>query len=162
VQICDEASAYLREVFELNTKAFPTDAEARLVDNLRKNGDLEISLVAVIDEKIVGHVAFSRMTAPFRALGLAPVAVLPLHQRQGIGAALIRAGLERAKASGWNGVFVLGDNAYYERFGFRAELATGFSCRFAGPHFMALALSGDALPQSHGEVSYAAAFDSLG
>jgi putative acetyltransferase len=145
----------------VHAAAFPTQGEAALVDKLRLDGELSISLVAIVDGTIAGHVAFSRMQAPFRALGLGPVGVVPDHQRSGIGAALIRAGLARAKEQDWEGVFVLGDTDYYERFGFRLDLAAGFSCRYAGEHFMALALNGDTLPQSNGEVAYPAAFESV-
>jgi len=144
----------------VETAAFPTAAEADLVDRLRADGDLRLSLVAAEGEEIVGHVAFSVMTAPFRALGLAPVAVSPERQTQGIGSALIREGLRRVAAEGWEGVFVLGDPAYYERFGFDVGLASGFRCRYAGAHFMAEALGG-ALPVLTGEVDYAPAFAAL-
>jgi putative acetyltransferase len=131
------------------------------VDRLRSDGDLVLSLVAESAETITGHVAFSRMRAPFRALGLGPVGVLPAHQNCGIGAAMIEAGLERARDDGWDVVFVLGDPPYYQRFGFSVDLAAGFSCRYAGAHFMALALNGDALPQSTGEVAYPASFEAV-
>ncbi|HEY2446297.1 MAG TPA: N-acetyltransferase [Rhizomicrobium sp.] len=142
-------------------EAFGRPNEARLVGQLRAGGDVVISLVAIADEKIVGHVMLSRMAAPFRALGLAPVSVVPDYQRHGIGHALIREGLKQAKEQGWDAVFVLGDRAYYERFGFRANLAKGFSSPYAGPHFMALSLRA-ALPSSSGRVEYAPAFASLG
>jgi len=100
------------------------------------------------------------MRATFRCLGLAPVAVLPGRRRAGIGSALIREGLKRARRQGHEAVFVLGDPAYYGRFGFRADLAQGFACAHAGPHFMALALRG-ALSTGSGRVDYARAFDAL-
>jgi putative acetyltransferase len=156
-----ENAADRPHIFDVHAAAFPAPGEARLVDRLRADGDLVLSLVAVVGETIVGHVAFSRMQAPFRALGLAPVGVLPNHQRRGIGAALIEAGLARARGEGWQGVFVLGDPPYYERFGFSLNLASGFSCRYAGAHFMALSLTGDALPQSNGEIAYPASFESV-
>jgi putative acetyltransferase len=131
--------------------------EADLVDRLREDGDCAISLVAVEGGEIVGHVLFSPMSAPFRALGLAPVAVAPHRQRSGIGGRLIRTGLEHARAAGWQGVFVRGDPDYYRRFGFDPALASGFACPYAGPHLMALAL-GPALPVSSGEIGYAPAF----
>ena len=159
--IRDETNADRQGVFEVQGAAFPTSGEAKLVDQLRADGDLVISVVAVHAGDILGHAAFSRMRAPFPALGLGPVGILPAHQRCGLGAALIRAGLERAKQRGWEGVFVLGDPSYYERFGFTPALASGFSCRYAGPHFMALPVNGDALPRPHGNVAYPAAFDSL-
>src|SRR5882757_5174664 len=87
--------------------AFPTPAEAQLVDQLRADGDAEISLVAVDDDVVVGHVMFSRMTAEFRALGLGPVAVLPTRQRSGVGSLLVKRGLARAGADRWKMVFVL-------------------------------------------------------
>jgi len=149
-------------VFDVHAAAFPTDAEARLVDRLRADGDLVLSLVADDGGAIVGHVAFSAMQAPFRALGLAPVAVLPPRQQSGIGAALIRAGLEQATRENWNAVFVLGDPDYYERFGFSVPLASGFMCRYAGPHFMARPLQGPALACANGPIAYASAFDMLG
>jgi putative acetyltransferase len=137
--------------------AFGRRDEADLVDRLREDGDRAISLVAVESGRIVGHVLFSRMSAPFRALGLAPVAVALHRQRSGVGSHLIRRGLEHARAAGWQGVFVLGDPEYYRRFGFDPALASGFVCPYAGPHLMALAL-GPGLPTSSGEIRYAPAF----
>jgi putative acetyltransferase len=161
VRIRDEVPADVPLIFKVHAVAFPAEDEARLVDTLRADGDLVVSLVAEIGSAIVGHIAFSRMRAPFRTLGLAPVAVLPEFQRRGTGASLVRAGLADAKGGDWEGVFVLGDTQYYERFGFSCSLASGFSCRFAGPHLMAIALNGGSLPQLCGDVSYAAAFDAL-
>jgi putative acetyltransferase len=120
-----------------------------------------LSLVAVEGDEIVGNVLFSRMTAPFRALGLGPVSVKPSRQRRGIGSRLIRTGLDRARGAGWRGVFVLGDPKFYSRFGFDPGLAGGFVCRYSGPHLMALSLGGD-LPTREAYIEYAAAFDSFG
>jgi len=104
---------------------------------------------------------FSQMTAPFRALGLGPIAVEPSRQRVGIGSGLIGDGLSRANAAGWQGVFVLGDPSYYERFGFSAAKAKGFISPYSGPHLMALALGTDTLPTSNGTIKYAAPFSAL-
>jgi putative acetyltransferase len=93
-------------------------------------------------------------------LGLAPVAVGEAWRRRGIAAALIGAGLDRARAEGWRGVVVLGDPAYYRRFGFDPALAAGFVSPYAGPHLMALALGPGGLP-SGGPLDYARAFDAL-
>ena len=141
---------------------FPTDAEARLVNQLRADGDLTISLVAEDAGVIVGHVALSRMTAPFRALGLAPVAVDEGHRRRGVAASLISASLEQARQDGWEAVFVLGDPAYYTRLGFSIEDAAAFTCAYAGPYLMVLALTDAGLPARTGEVTYARAFAALG
>ncbi|GGC61869.1 GNAT family N-acetyltransferase [Chelatococcus reniformis] len=140
--------------------AFPTPAEAGLVDRLRADGNTEISLVAVDEGAIVGHVMFSRIAAEFRALGLAPVAVLPTRQRSGIGSRLIRSGLARAEADLWRLAFVLGDPPYYRRFGFDPALASGFTSPYAGPYFMALALTRP-LPPLSGRIDYAPAFAAL-
>ena len=139
--------------------SFPSGDEADLVDALRQDGDSVISLVALEDEHIAGHVLFSRMAEPARALGLAPVAVLPTFRRRGIAAGLIEAGLERAHLQGWELVFVLGDPAYYRRFGFDARQAEGFASPYAGVHFMARALATGALQD--GKAEYARAFSAL-
>jgi putative acetyltransferase len=141
--------------------AFGQDEEARLVAALDQAGDTVVSLVAEVDGAIVGHVLLSRMSAPFRALALAPVAVVPERQGQGVGSALIRAAIDRARTDGCDAIFVLGDVGYYRRFGFDAELARGFTSPYAGEHFMALALA-DQLPCSTGELAHAPAFATLG
>ncbi|HEY4839760.1 MAG TPA: N-acetyltransferase, partial [Candidatus Acidoferrales bacterium] len=88
--IRDEERADIPAVRKIVEEAFLQPAEARLVDRLRADGDAVISAVAVDAEQIVGHIMFSRMTAPIRALGLAPVAVKPSLQGNGIGSELIR------------------------------------------------------------------------
>jgi putative acetyltransferase len=119
-----------------------------------------MSLVAVDGDRIVGHLLLSRMAAPFRALGLGPVAVRPEHQRMRAGSRLIHAGIERAKQTGWQGIFVLGDPRFYGRFGFDRALTSSFECRYSGPHFMALILD-DSIQTLSGPVDYAPAFASL-
>jgi putative acetyltransferase len=142
--------------------AFSRRAEARLVDDLRTAGDTVFSLMAVEDEKAVGHAVLSKMAAPFRALALGPVAALPGRQRTGIGSRLIRDGIARSEAAGWMGIFVLGDPVYYGRFGFRVDRASGFESPYAGPHLMALALGHGDLPTTSGRIRHAPAFGALG
>ena len=149
--------ASIREVLE---SAFPTPAEANLVERLRRDEDAEFALVAVDGRMVIGYSMFSRMTAPFRALALGPVATLPQRQRSGVGGLLIREGLKRAETTGWRGIFVLGDPEYYGRFGFDSTLAGRFSSPYAGPHLMALALGG-AIAEGSGAVNYASAFGDL-
>jgi putative acetyltransferase len=148
-------------VYELVTAAFQRPNEAVLVDRLHSNGECVISLVAVDGGEIVGHILFSRMAAPFRALGLGPVSVKPHRQREGIGNQLVCMGLEQAREGGWQGVFVVGDPKFYTHFGFEPALAKGFTSRYSGPHLMALAF-GKELPTREGVIGYASAFDSLG
>jgi putative acetyltransferase len=160
MEIRFEVETDFEEVHGLHLGAFPTAAEGDLVDALRRAADAMLSLVAV-DGDLVGHVMFSRMKAPFRALGLAPVAVLADRRRQGVADLLIRTGLQQAKEDGWEAVFVLGSPDYYSRFGFDVALASGFRSPYAGPYLMVLALRDSGLPTATGAVSYAPAFDGL-
>jgi putative acetyltransferase len=145
---------------ELVTRAFGREEEAALVDGLVRDRDAEISLVVETQGVLVGHVLLSRMTAPFRALALAPVSVAPPHQRRGVGSALIREAIDAARVDGWQAIFVLGAPAYYTRFGFDPALAAGFASRYSGPAFMALGLQAP-LPTLTGEIRHARAFTDL-
>ena len=146
---------------EVLLAAFPGPGEADLVDSLRSAGDCVIELVAEDDGAVVGHILFSPMRAPFRALALGPLAVAPHRHKQGIGSALVEAGHPIAREQGWDAVFLLGDPAYYQRFGYDVALAADFLSPYSGPHFMVLALRG-ALPVTSGDVHYAPAFAALG
>ncbi|MDQ3695792.1 MAG: N-acetyltransferase [Chloroflexota bacterium] len=161
MKIRDETPADFTAIRAVVNAAFPGPAEARLVDRLRADGDAVYSLVAVEDVAVVGHVMFSRMTAPVRALGLGPLAVAPGRQRTGIGRRLVHSGLARARDDGWEAVFVLGDPAYYQRFGFTATFAAGFTSPYAGPHLMGLALGDDPLATTTGRIAYALAFSAV-
>jgi len=147
--------------------AFGGDDEATLVGLLRNHGDVVASLVAVADNEVAGHVMFSRLAIRtdadvLRAVALAPLAVLPAFARRGIGSALVREGLRLLRDLGETVVIVVGDPAYYARFGFSTELARRLRSRYSGPAFMALPLTPDALDGVSGDVKYPAAFDSLG
>lgn len=141
--------------------------EAELVRMIEADGDALVALVAEQDGQIVGHVLFSRMDveadgAPLAAAGLAPVSVGPAQQGQGIGDALIRAGLEALREQGCAISFVLGHETYYPRFGYSPELATRFASPFAGPHFMAMMLDSGAAWPLGGRADYAPAFGRMG
>jgi putative acetyltransferase len=142
--------------------AFGGAAEADVVEHLRADGGLILGLVHESGGGIVGYVAFARLTVAVgegtaAAAGLAPLAVAPSHQNRGVGSLLVRAGLDGLKQHGERIVFVLGDPAYYGRFGF--AVMDGFVSRYAGPYFQALRLAADA-PAS-GRVTYPKAFDGL-
>ena len=132
--------------------------EAAIVEGLREGGALAVSLVAVEDGGIIGHVAFSPVRIEGHDagwFGLGPVAVEPQRQRCGIGESLINDGLTRLHALGAHGCVVLGDPAYYGRFGFVFD----DRLRYPGPpaqYFQALVLAG---PIPTGNVSYHPAFD---
>ena len=158
--IRDEKQTDSEAIHELVAAAFRRPDEAVLIDHLCADGACVISLLAVEGDEIVGHVLFSRMTAPFRALGVGPVSVKPSRQHCGIGSLLIRTGLGRASEAGWQAVFVVGDPKFYSRFGFDPDLAGGFMCRYSGPHLMALAL-GRELPAREGVIEYAPHFASI-
>lgn len=144
---------------KLLLETFPTALEAHLVHMLREDGDVVFSLVASEPTGVIGHALFSRMPAPAGSLALGPVAVTAPRRRQGIAAALIRAGLEHAKADTWEAVIVLGDPSYYRRFGFSREAVRRMSCRYAGPNLMGLAMAKTAFGGSR--IEYAPAFTKI-
>ena len=148
-------------IHAVNASSFPGDVEARLVDALRDGGSLTMSMVAIEDDRIVGHIAFSPVQTESGAsgLGLAPVAVLESHRRRGIGAALIRAGLDACRLLDVGWVVVLGEPAYYGRFGFVAASRFGLHDEYGGSDaFQALELCEGALPRGAGLVKYAPEF----
>jgi putative acetyltransferase len=165
VNIRPELPEHAAPIRSILVAAFPGDAEANLVENLRAKGDLALALVAEAPHAVWGYVAFPRLTVrtpagPVRAFGLAPLAVAPDAQRRGIGSALVREGLRLLGSRDEQLIFVLGDPAYYSRFGFDLAAAHPFESAYSGPHFMALRLCDDA-PRA-GQVRYPAAFDQLG
>jgi putative acetyltransferase len=151
-------------IHAIHAASFPTDAEARLVSLLRQAGRLSVSLLAEADGFIVGHVAFSPVSTATGAVGagLAPVAVLESHRRQGIAAQLIEFGLAECRSAGFGWAVVLGEPAYYSRFGFRPASAFGLSDEYGGgPAFQVVELIPGELPFGAGLVRYAPEFASL-
>jgi putative acetyltransferase len=157
----DDAAA----IYAVQAASFPSAAEARLVDLLRAAGRLAVSLVAENGGVVIGHIAFSpvMVASGVCGAGLAPVAVVESHRRQGIAAELVRAGLEACHAASFGWVVVLGEPAYYSRFGFRAASEFGLYDEYGGgPAFRCLELIPGALPVGAGLVRYAPEFASLG
>ena len=142
--------------------------EARLVELLHARGQAPISLVAAQAGQVVGHVLFSPVwlepPAPgLDALGLAPIGVLPAYQRQGLGSRLIQAGLQACRETGCAAVVVLGDPAYYRRFGFVPARDYGLGSDYgAGEEFRVVELRPDALAGIHGTVKYQPEFAETG
>lgn len=152
-------------VYQVEKDAFGRTAEADLCARLRKRKAVTISLVALDDDRVVGHVLFSPVRiapeggadAGLPVLGMGPVAVDPDHQGQGVGSRLIRAGLEEARQLGAAAVVVLGDPRYYTRFGFQP--ASHFGVRFQDPavpaeDFMLIELRRGALDGHAGIATY--------
>lgn len=160
MQIVEERPEHRAAVRSLLVATFGGEAEARLAEELRLDGDAVLSLVALLaDGSVVGHILLSRLRTPQRALALAPLAVEPRFQRRGIGGALVRQALAAVRETGDDIVFVLGDPAYYERFGFSRDLGARYPCRYGGDHFQALPLR--ELAPVATEVAYPPAFDRL-
>ena len=151
----------------VNTSAFDTSSEADLVDALRQLAQPVASLVAEENGDVVAHIMFSPASLSghptVKVMGLAPMAVLPIHQRKGIGSALVRAGLDHCRKLGFDAVVVLGHPEYYPRFGFSPARQFDIDSEYDVPEevFMALELQPEALSGKTGKVKYHAAFDNL-
>jgi putative acetyltransferase len=153
---------------QINLAAFRRSNEADLVDKLRGVAST-LSFVAVEFDRIIGHIFYSpveiarKQTNNLLTLGLAPIAVLPDHQRQGIGSLLIRHSLSECLRLGCQAVFVLGSPQYYSRFGFIAAKEKGLKCEYKVPDelFMVLELKSRALEGCSGIVKYRSEFQEV-
>ncbi len=167
IKIRDEETKDIEQVREAVRAAFPTAAESILVDALRANGKAIVSLVAGRDGQVLGHILFSPVSITLpggaappseaKGIGLAPVAVRPDVQSQGIGSRLIREGLRRCKELGYDYCVVLGNPGYYQRFGF--ERASQFSLQNeygVDEEFMLIRFSERGMV--HGLIQYAPEF----
>lgn len=163
IDIRDERADDAGAIRSITTAAFAaaehsSGSEAAIVDALRNAGALTISLVAVENREIVGHVAFSPVSIdakPVGWFGLGPVSVRPDRQGNGVGKALVESGLAQLKAKGADGCVVLGDPRYYSRFGFASDP----KLRYADApveYFQCLVFKG---PPPAGQVAYHASFD---
>ncbi|MDH3511357.1 MAG: N-acetyltransferase [Gammaproteobacteria bacterium] len=154
-------------VYDVNAAAFATPAEAILVDALREQAQPVVSLVAEDDGEIVGHIMLSPVSLSahpeLKVMGLGPMAVSPGQQRQGIGSALVRAGLEQSRRQGFIAVVVLGHADYYPRFGFSPASQFGIDSEYEVPDavFMAIELQIGALSGKYGRVKYHPAFNNV-
>ena len=155
-----ETAADHKAIRQVNRLAFGQEAEANLVDALRGAGHSRVSLVAEVEGQVVGHILFSELsimtkTGTVPALALAPMAVLPGFQKQGIGSELVRRGMDVCRDQGHRIVVVLGHPNFYPRFGFSSRLAERLESPFGkGPSHMAAELVPGALDGVEGKVIY--------
>jgi putative acetyltransferase len=154
-----ETAADRSAIRDVNRLAFGRDDEARLVDELRDGGHVRLSLLAETTGRVVGHILFGELSietevGTVEALALAPMAVIPSHQRRGIGSTLVREGLRSCREAAHRIVVVLGHPEFYPRFGFSADRAARLRSPFSGPAFMAIELVPGALEGVDGDVRY--------
>lgn len=166
----DETPADIAAIRALITHAFKDAAhasgtEAAIVDALRARGELTLSLLAETNGDVAAHAAFSPVTVGERNegwFGLGPVATAAQSRRRGLADAVIRAGLERLRAAGAIGCVVLGEPAYYARFGFEVDPAIRYP-HAPAEYFMALRFKRDAgVSETGGDVRYSPAFEAAG
>lgn len=148
-------------IAHLSDEAFGQRDESRVIDAVRRAGHAAISLVAVADARIVGHILFTPVAIDspgpaIVALGLGPMAVLPDMQRRGIGSRLVDAGLRECARIGCQVVVVVGHPEFYPRFGFRPAGSYGLRSEYVVPDevFMAIELTARALAGRSGLVRY--------
>ena len=152
-------------VHQLNLAAFGNGPEAVIVDKLRATCENYLAFVAVENDIVVGHILFTPITlqgCQLLGMGLAPMAVLPSHQRKGIGSLLVRHAIKHLTEFGCPFIIVLGHPEYYPRFGF--EPASNYKLTsqwqdIPDEAFMVLVLNSAALPKSGGVAKYHALFD---
>ena len=149
-------------IHQLIAVAFQSDPysnnqEQFIVDKMRLDQELSISLVATINNKVIGHIAFSKVlinSQTSHLYGLAPVAVLPEYQGKGVGKSLIKAGIAEIKSLGCHGCVVLGEPDYYNRFGFKES--EQLTLEGVPPEYFMVNIFADDSPR--GQVTYCQAF----
>ncbi len=167
ITIRPEQSKDIAGVRAINEMAFDGTEEAKIVDSLRNACPDAVSLVAVEDERILGHILFSPVLVSggqevTRGMGLAPMAVLPERQRQGIGSMLVQTGIKEMRERNCPFIIVLGHPEYYPRFGFVPASNHGLSCQWDGipdEAFMVLILDEAAMADVSGTARYRGEFD---
>jgi putative acetyltransferase len=167
ITIRPERSDDIHFTRNVNLLAFGRPVEANLVDELRRNGKLIVSLVAETESLVVGHIGFSvvaSVNAPDVSIaGLAPVSVLPEFQRRSVGSMLVRQGIEQCRRIGVQAIVVIGHPDYYPRFDFRRASRFGLTCVYGAPDeaFMAMELVEGALSACCGMVHYQPEFNAF-
>ena len=161
IDIREEQPGDIAAIRDVNRRAFGQDLEASIVDALRGNRATRLSLVATLEDRVVGHIMYSpTFVGNVEGAALGPMAVLPEHQRQGIGSRLVEAGLERLAREGVPFIVVLGHAEFYPRFGFKPARLYRITCEWNVPDevFMALVLDEATMPGAGGVAKYRAEF----
>jgi putative acetyltransferase len=164
ITVREEQPADIPTVREVNVRAFEQEQEANIVDALRSNGAMVLSLVATVDGHVVGHIMFSPISVgEMTGAALAPMAVLPEYQRQGVGSQLIATGMHRLKDAGCPFVIVLGHAGYYPRFGFVPASTRAIRCEWDVPDnvFMVLVLDETRMQGFSGTAKYREEFSTV-
>jgi putative acetyltransferase len=165
IEIREERPDDVAAVRDLNRRAFGQDQEGNIVDALRANGAALLSLVAMLNDRVVGHIMYSPAVIAGRVKGaaLGPMAVLPEYQRHGIGSKLIEAGNRKLKDAGCPFIIVVGHADYYPQFGFRPASEYGVQCEWDVPDdvFMLLVLNEAKMAGVSGLAKYRHEFSSV-
>lgn len=168
MKIREERPSDAKQIWEVNTEAFATEAEANLVNALRSSGCAYISLVAEVGINLVGHILFTPVELigsknKLKIMGLAPMAVSKQQQNKMIGSKLVETGLEYCQSLGYDAVVVLGHPNYYPKFGFVPSAKFGIKSEYQVPDevFMILELAPDSLKNQEGVIKYHEAFSSV-
>lgn len=164
IEIREEHPDDVDAIRNVNKRAFGQEQEGHIVDALRSNGAALLSLVATLNGRVVGHVMYSPITVgDVTGAALGPMAVLPEHQRLGIGSKLVEAGNQKLKDAGWPFIIVLGHAHFYPRFGFTPASALGITCEWDVPAdvFMVLILDQQKMDGISGSAKYRQEFSSV-
>jgi len=148
----------------VNRRAFDQHQESNIVDAVRANGAALLSLVATLNGQVVGHIMYSPLlVGGVTGAALGPMAVLPEHQRQGIGSVLVETGNQKLKDSGCPFIVVIGHSWFYPRFGFRPASSYGITCEWEIPDdaFMVLVLDQAKMPDAVGLAKYRPEFSTV-
>jgi putative acetyltransferase len=158
IEIREERPADLAAIRDVYQRAFEQDQEANIVEALRSNAAALLSLVATLNSQVVGHIMYSPITigGEVTCAALGPMAVLPEHQRQGIGYKLVDTGNRKLKDAGCPFIIVLGHANYYPRFGFRPASTHGIKCEWevSDNVFMVLVLDQEKMHRVSGLAKY--------
>lgn len=164
IEVRAERPDDLAAIRDVNRRAFGQDQEGNIVDALRFNGAALVSLVATLNDRVVGHIMYSPATiGDVTGAALGPMSVLPEHQRQGIGSKLVSAGNQRLLDAGCPFIIVLGHPNFYPRFGFRRASNLAVKCEWDVPDdvVMLLILDEAKMQGVSGLIKYRHEFSSI-